>query len=54
MDSENRKTLFQRAGEIIINKYKNIKDIPEKYLFFYANYIPPSVGVKRKFDESNV
>ena len=44
MDSENRKTLFQRAGEIIINKY----------LFFYANYIPPSVGVKRKFDESNV
>jgi len=46
MDSENRKTLFQRAGEIIINKYKNNKYIPEKYLFFYANYIHPSVGVK--------
>jgi len=51
MDSENRKKLFQCAGEIIINRYKNVKDIPEKNLFFYANYIPPSVGVKRKFDE---
>ena len=54
MNSENRMVLFQRAGEIIIDRYKNIKDIPEKYLLFYKNYIPPSVGVKRKFDESNL
>jgi hypothetical protein len=54
MNSENRRVLFQRAGEIIIDRYKNIKDIPEKYLLFYKNYIPPSVGVKRKFDESNL
>ena len=49
MNSENQRTLFQRAGEIIVNKYNNIKDIPDKYLFFYKNYIPLSIGQKRKY-----
>lgn len=50
MNKENTELLFQRAGEIIINKYNEIKDIPEIYMFFYTNYIPPSVGIKRKID----
>jgi hypothetical protein len=55
MDNNNNNSpLYQRAGEIIVYRYKNVKDIPEKYKFLYVNYIPPSVGVKRKFDDCNV
>lgn len=54
MDSNTKKTLYQRAAEIIMDRYKNVKDIPDKYMFFYAHYIPPSIGIKRKFDDSNV
>jgi len=49
MDSYNE-NLYQKAGEIIVNKYNNVKDIPQKYLFFYKNYIMPSIGQKRKYD----
>lgn len=49
MNSDNQRTLFQRAGEIILNKYNNFKDIPDKYVFFYMNYIPSSIGQKRKY-----
>ena len=51
MNSDNRSTLYQRAGEIIVNKYNNIRDIPEKYLLFYKNYIPISIGQKRKSED---
>ena len=54
MNSENQRTLFQRAGEIIVNKYNNIKDIPDKYLFFYKNYIPLSIGQKRKYEDDSI
>jgi hypothetical protein len=54
MDSNKNESLYQKAGEIIVNKYKNFKDIPQKYIFFYANYIPLSIGIKRKFEESIV
>ena len=54
MNSENQRTLFQRAGEIIVNKYNNIKDIPDKYLFFYKNYIPLSIGQKRKYEDESI
>jgi hypothetical protein len=50
MNCENRSTLYQRAGEIILNKYNNFKDIPDKYVFFYMNYIPLSIGQKRKYE----
>ena len=50
MNSENRRTLYQRAGEIIVNRYNNIRDIPEKYLLFYKNYIPLSIGQKRIYE----
>jgi hypothetical protein len=50
MNCENRSTLYQRAGEIILNKYNNFKDIPDKYVFFYMNYIPRSIGQKRKYE----
>jgi hypothetical protein len=50
MNSDNQRTLFQRAGEIILNKYNNFKDIPEKYLLFYRQYIPHSIGQKRKYE----
>jgi hypothetical protein len=33
-----------------LNKYNNFKDIPEKYLLFYKNYIPLSIGQKRKYE----
>ena len=49
MNSDNTNTLYQRAGEIIVNKYNNFRDIPEKYLLFYKNYIPLSIGQKRKY-----
>jgi hypothetical protein len=52
MNCENRSTLYQRAGEIILNKYNNFKDIPDKYVFFYMNYIPLSIGRKRKYEGS--
>lgn len=52
MNSDNRNTLYQRAGEIIVNRYNNIRDIPEKYVFFYRHYIPPSIGRKRKYEDS--
>jgi len=52
MNCENRSTLYQRAGEIILNKYNNFKDIPDKYVFFYMNYIPLSIGQKRKYGGS--
>jgi hypothetical protein len=52
MNCENRSTLYQRAGEIILNKYNNFKDIPDKYVFFYMNYIPLSIGQKRKYEDS--
>ena len=51
MNSDNTNTLYQRAGEIIVNKYNNIRDIPEKYLLFYKNYIPLSIGQKRKSED---
>lgn len=49
MNSDNQCSLFQRAGEIIVNKYNNFKDIPDKYAFFYRHYIPSSIGQKRKY-----
>jgi hypothetical protein len=52
MNSDNTNTLYQRAGEIILNKYNNFKDIPDKYVFFYKNYIPLSIGQKRKYEGS--
>jgi predicted protein tyrosine phosphatase len=54
MNSEHQRTLFQRAGEIIVNKYNNIKDIPDKYLFFYKKYIPLSIGQKRKYEDDSI
>ena len=51
MNSDNTNTLYQRAGEIIVNKYNNFRDIPEKYLLFYKNYIPLSIGQKRKSED---
>ena len=54
MNSDNTNTLYQRAGEIIVNKYNNIKDIPDKYLFFYKNYIPLSIGQKRKYEDDSI
>jgi len=52
MNSDNRNTLYQRAGEIIVNRYNNVMDIPGKYLLFYKNYIPLSIGRKRKYEDS--
>ena len=52
MNSDNQRTLFQRAGEIILNKYNNFKDIPDKYVFFYKNYTPSSIGQKRNYEGS--
>jgi hypothetical protein len=52
MNSENRSTLYQKAGEIIVNKYNEVRDIPEKYLLFYKQYIPHSIGQKRKYEEA--
>jgi hypothetical protein len=52
MNCENRSTLYQRAGEIILNKYNNFKDIPDKYVFFYRQFIPLSIGKKRKYEGS--
>ena len=54
MNSDNTNTIYQRAGEIIVNKYNNIKDIPDKYLFFYKNYIPLSIGQKRKYEDDSI
>jgi len=54
MNSENQRSLFQRAGEIIVNKYNNIKNIPDKYLFFYKKYIPLSIGQKRKYEDDSI
>ncbi len=51
MNSENRKALYQKAGEIIVNKYNEVRDIPEKYLLFYRQYIPHSIGQKRKYED---
>lgn len=50
MNNENRSALYQRAGEIIVNRYNNVRDIPEKYLLFYKNYISLSIGQKRKYE----
>jgi len=49
----NIKELFQKSGEIIINKYENYNDIPEKFKFFYEIYEPKSCGMKRKRDNNN-
>jgi hypothetical protein len=54
MNSDNQRTLFQRAGEIILEKYNNIKDIPDKYVFFYMHYIPPSIGKKRNCEDDSM
>lgn len=53
MNREDSSSLFQRAGEIIVNKYKYEKAdvIPEKYMFFYMNYVPFPVGQKRKYED---
>jgi hypothetical protein len=51
---DTNKTIYQQAGEIIMNRYNNVKDIPKKYMFLYTNYIPPSIGVKRKFEDAKL
>jgi hypothetical protein len=37
-----------------MNRYNDVKDIPKKYMFLYTNYIPPSIGVKRKFEDAQL
>jgi|TARA_B000000477_G_C6095386_1_gene229645 hypothetical protein len=50
MKNSDKITLFQSAGELIIDKYKNYNDIPDNYKYFYNIYIPPSCGKKRKLN----
>jgi len=51
---DTNETIYQQAGEIIMNRYNDVKDIPKKYMFLYTNYIPLSIGVKRKFEEAQL
>lgn len=53
MNDQERATLFQKAGDILIDKYSdtNYCDIPEKYRYLYIIYIPLSSGNKRKINE---
>lgn len=52
MDNNNTpQPLYKRTGEIIMDRYKNVKDFLDKYKFFYVNYIPLSIGVKKQFDD---
>jgi hypothetical protein len=51
---DTKDTIYQQAGEIIMNRYNDVKDIPKKYMFLYTNYIPLSIGVKRKFEEAQL
>lgn len=51
MTLEGIKSLQQKAGEIIINRYQYFNKIPDEYKELYINYLPPSCGIKRKFDE---
>jgi len=43
-----REELIEKAGEIIINKYSNYCDVPDKYKFLYVEYKSPKIGSKRK------
>lgn len=45
--------LFQKSGEIIINKYEDYNKIPEKFKYFYKIYEPQSCGIKRKRKNDN-
>jgi hypothetical protein len=50
MNEHERAELFQRAGDMLIDKYCNTKyeNIPDKYKYLYNIYIPMSCGNKRK------
>jgi len=43
-----RNILIQKAGKIIIDKYNNYNNIPDKYKFLYEEFIPNNIGNKRK------
>lgn len=53
MNNLERAELFQKAGDILMNKISdtNYYDIPEKYMYLYNIYIPLSSGNKRKINE---
>ena len=53
MNDLERAMLFQKAGDILIDKFSdtNYCDIPEKYKYLYNIYIPLSSGNKRKIKE---
>jgi len=55
MDYEESQALFQRAGNILMDKYSNIyyNNIPEKYKYLYIMFKPESCGVKRKLNSDN-
>ena len=53
MNDLERAILFQKAGDILMDKYSdtNYSEMPEKYKYLYNIYIPLSSGNKRKIKE---
>ena len=52
MDNNNNNELFQKCGEIVLNKYKDYNNIPPKFKYFYEIYNPTLCGKKRKQTEN--
>ena len=50
MNDKERQELYQRAGNILMDKYGNTcyNNMPEKYKYLYSIFKPESCGVKRK------
>ena len=53
MNDLERAMLFQKAGDILMDKYSDThyNEMPEKYKYLYNIYIPLSCGNKRKIKE---
>lgn len=43
-----KKEFYQKAGEIILNKYEKT-EIPKKFEYFYNIYIPNKLGKRKAY-----